>query len=262
MSNRTDPNRWAARERLSYLETLIFWRGWIRRADIMSKFRISEPHASADIAAYLKLNPRSLRYNKSTKRYEALPDMKPKLIEPRFGDAIASLNSGDLLPVERVGRIDLPTRVESVESVRPIVRALLSGEAIEIRYFSINSGTAEWRWIYPGAFAHDGYRWHIRAWCEQSRAHKDFVFGRIESTRKTKSVGSPPPDPDWDTFTTIRFRAHSALSPTQRMALERDFGMTKGVGTLRVRQAMLFYTLLYLGLKSDRHPFAKRLELL
>lgn len=261
MRKRSEPQRWAARERLAFIEMLAFWRGWFRRADLMERFNISEPHASADIAAYLKLNPRALRYDKSLKRYCGASNMVPKLITPRFADAVAMQGGNGVLPMDGVALVDLPSRVESPAVIRPIVQAVGAGEAIEIEYYSVNSGSADWRWICPRAFAHDGYRWHVRAWCMESKCYKDFVFGRIAATRARKAAGILPRDVEWEEFTTVRFRPHPALTPMQKEAIERDFGMKKGIGVLQVRKAMLFYTLLYLGLESDRHPFARRLEL-
>lgn len=72
------------------------------------------------------------------------------------------------------------------------------------------------------------------------------MLGRIGRARAAKSDNKPSqPDHDWHTFVMVKFRAHRSLSAIQRMALERDFQMRNGVGRLRVRKAMLIYTLAY-----------------
>ena len=45
--------------------------GFIQREHIMKKFRVSVPQASADLRDTMKIWPMLMRYNKSTKRYEA-----------------------------------------------------------------------------------------------------------------------------------------------------------------------------------------------
>ncbi len=49
---------------------------------------------------------------------------------------------------------------------------------------------------------------------------------------------------------TVAFRPHQRLNKAQRLAIEKDFGMRAGIGRIKVRKAMLFYTLAYLGLSE------------
>jgi hypothetical protein len=260
MGNRTDPSKRSARERLLYIEQLGYWRGWVRRQDLVARFGISTPQASADLAAYHAINPGALSYNKSEKRYESASDMRTVLSNGCFSEAMAVLGEAKDQRVETVVRIDLPLRSEPAAVVRQLVAATMACRAIEIHYYSVKSGSATWRWISPHAFAHDGYRWHVRAWCHGDQAYKDFVFGRIAGTRGSRPAGKVPVDTDWLSFVTVKFRARGTLSAVQRHAVERDFAMKKGVGRVRVRRAMLFYTLAYLGLKEPTHPYSRLLE--
>jgi len=45
--------------------------GFINREHLQRKFSISQPQASKDLNAYARANPRAMRYNLTTKRYEA-----------------------------------------------------------------------------------------------------------------------------------------------------------------------------------------------
>jgi len=260
MGNRTDPKKWPARERLLQVELLAFWRGWVRRQDLTTKFGISTPQASADLAAYNRINPVALNYDSSMKRYFGTPGMRPVLSKGNFNEALSVISEVQGEQVEGVIRIDLPLRTEPTAIVRQLVAAKLAHDAVEIRYYSINSGTVDWRWISPSAFAHDGYRWHVRAWCHRDNAYKDFVFGRIERIRAIKPAGKRPADHEWLQHVTVRFRARTSLSKVQRQAVERDFAMENGVGQIRVRRAMLLYTLAYLGLSQSTHPCSPLLE--
>ncbi|MGK4383375.1 hypothetical protein [Citrobacter youngae] len=51
-------------------------------------------------------------------------------------------------------------------------------QALVVDYRSMTNEPAV-RMLYPTAFAHDGHRWHIRAYCFKSAMFKDFVLGRF-----------------------------------------------------------------------------------
>ena len=263
MGNKTNTENWSARERLMHVERLAYWRGWVRRADLCEKFGISTPQASVDISEYLRRNPRALRYDLSRKRYEAMPAMRRAFGKGTLEEAtllFAAMEPGSL--VDRVARIDLPYRHVPPDVLRAIVRAVLATNMVEIYYYSVNSGTEGWRWIVPQAFAHDGYRWHVRAWCQEDTSFKDFVLGRISKVRSPHTHEGPlPKDRDWTTWVTVRFRAHPQLSSIQRAAIERDFAIEDGVASFRVRTAMLLYTLVHLGLEPSKNQPVRRLEL-
>jgi hypothetical protein len=249
-----------------HIERLAYWRGWVRRTDLCLRFKISIPQASADLAAYMRLNPSALHYDHSSKRYIASKEMICKLRAPAFEDALSFIsNSGPSSHAEEhVARIDLPSRHIPVDAARNLIRAISGKLSLEIYYFSIHSTTERWRRITPHALAHDGYRWHTRAWCHEDQVYKDFVLGRIGKTRALSDAGSPAkPDVEWTTWVTIRFRPHHKLDAVQRKAIEHDYAMKDGCAVLRVRKAMLDYTLAYLRLLPDSPAAEQRhLELI
>jgi hypothetical protein len=49
--------------------------------------------------------------------------------------------------------------------------------------------------------------------------------------------------PDWHSAVDVEFVPHPRLSPSQRKATEREFGMLDGKKTVTVRRAMLLYLL-------------------
>lgn len=255
MGNVTNSRKWGGRERLAFIETLAYWRGWIRRGDISARFGLSTPQASADLAEYQRLHPANLTYDKSQKRYVAARGMVPAIVPPKFEDALSILKGADGAVADRVATIDLPQHHVPMQQAREILRAVLSGSPVDVYYFSVNSGTEKWRTIAPHAFAHDGYRWHVRGFCMESKAHRDFVLGRITKVREATAGGLVVPvDKEWSQWITVKFRAFPDLKQAQQAAIEKDFGMKRGVGSLRVRRAMLHYTLVYLGM----HPQPER----
>lgn len=262
MGNKTNASRWSAQERLAHVERVIYWRGWVRRADICDRFGVSLPQASADIAEYMRRNPSALRYDPSGKRYEATKQFKCRLTLPSLAEATVALaDSGDIGAVD-FARVEMPARSVPEAVARDVVRAIANRTVLDVYYYSVNSGTEGWRQIAPLALGHDGFRWHARAWCLDERAFKDFVLGRMGRVRASAAVASPPFDEEWNTWTTIRFRPNSKLNGAQRTAMELDFGMVRGLGILKVRKAMKLYAEVYLGLMpTDTMRLMPRLEL-
>ena len=262
MGNKTNGSRWSAQERLAHVERVAYWRGWVRRADVCDRFSVSLPQASADIAEYMRENPRALRYDGSGKRYEATEHFKCKLTQPSLTEASAALADSNGLGAVDFARVEMPARFVKESVARDVVRAIANRAVLEIYYFSVNSGTEGWRRIAPLALGHDGFRWHARAWCLDDRAFKDFVLGRMGSVRSFTATVSPPVDKDWNTWTTIRIRPHRRLNDAQRVAMEMDFGMVRGWASLKVRKAMKLYAEVYLGLApTGADGTAPRLEL-
>lgn len=252
MGNTTNPDKWDAKQRLEFIEQAAFWRGWLQRADLVGEFGISLPQASADLQAYLEQNPDSLEYDLNAKRYVASSDMRLKFTSGNLDHAIGRFlgaRSKDRLPTDRVALIDLPYRATPLPIAKDVFRAVAGKLGIEVNYLSVNSNTEGWRWISPHAFAHDGYRWHVRAYCHRDHSYKDFVLGRMSKTKPPLEYTQPSKeDADWNTWETIRLKAHSKLSEIQRRAVELDFDMKQGGVALRVRRSMMNYTLAYLRL--------------
>jgi hypothetical protein len=263
MGNTTNPEKWDAHQRLCFIERAAFWRGWIGRGDLEREFGISLPQASADLQAYLAQFPDALRYDLKLKRYIAAEAMECRLAQPDFTQAVSkflgtdskSETSGDL-----AATIDLPLRTAEPSVARRVFRAVHDRMAIQIHYFSLNSATAAWRWISPHAFGHDGYRWHARAFCHEDHGYKDFVVGRITDSKEPELRPQPAAaDTDWNTWEKVTLRPNSDLDGVQRKGIEFDYGMRQGKVTLKVRRAMLEYTLSHLRL--GKKPLPRLLEL-
>ena len=61
---------WFEKQRIAYIGDKVDSEGVLNRADIMEKFDVSVVQASKDIATFMRLNPRTIIYNRSLKRYE------------------------------------------------------------------------------------------------------------------------------------------------------------------------------------------------
>lgn len=260
MGNISNRDQWAVRERLAFIERVAWWRGSVNRGDLRGIFGISAAQASADLQLYLELNPGSLSYNLKAKRYESGPGMTCVFHEPRIEEAIRQF-LGEAAPAPFVagggsgeGRVDLsvaPIRKASPVVERRTFLALLHRQRIQIRYWSVRSSRDTVREIAPHALGHDGYRWHVRAWCFEDSDYKDFVLSRIEKAEWPGSPFDPQvADETWERFVDVVLVPNRTLDEVQRRTIERDYGMEGGRLRLRVREAMLEYCFAHLRVRG------------
>jgi hypothetical protein len=64
---------WFALQRQQWIKETIEIFGFINREHLELKFGISTPKASKDLQEYQKLYPKTIIYNKTSKRYEKGP---------------------------------------------------------------------------------------------------------------------------------------------------------------------------------------------
>ena len=257
MSNETNEHNWAARERLRRVELLLWWRGWVGRADLTKGFGISSAQASGDIQRYVDMNPGALVYQTRRKRYEGTEGMRCVVHEPRLEEAVW-LFYGEQVPggwmLGSAGGVEEARR--RVDVFRPLVRratgeverrvflAMEQGRKLRVRYISLNSSRAEEREMAPHAMGHDGYRWHVRAWCFRHEEYRDFALSRIERAEWPGEGFEPPrQDEAWEQMETLVLVPHAGLDAEQRRSIELDYGMKDGRLVVEVRTAMREYFL-------------------
>ncbi len=77
----------------------------------------------------------------------------------------------------------VPERAVDPYVLRALMRAIRERRALEALYQSMSRPTALRRTIEPHALAHDGFRWHARAFDRESGEFRDFVLGRLSKPR-------------------------------------------------------------------------------
>ncbi len=242
---------WSERQRLLFVERLLYWRGTINRRDLCGHFGISLPQATKDLVAYTTLNAGGCHYDVRRKCYVASESMEMVFQEPDFS-ADMEVIRGAMMDREERGEFVLgfnrPQRPGNPAIHRRLSLASCRNECLEATYWSVRSGTGEKRWISPRGFGFDGLRWHVRAFCHRDEQFKDFVIGRIQDVGEARACPfSDEIDEDWLETEILRFRPHPQLSESQKTALEMDYGMEKGEMSLPVRRAMKIYALRRLG---------------
>lgn len=271
MIDKKEIRRWSVSKRLEFIDFKLFWEGQINRSDIQNRFGVSVPQASNDLKEYIESAPENLNYDHKQKRYFASCTFKPAFLNPdsdnylwQMRDDVAAMSGVDStwvpdLPIHDI--VWMPRRNISPHILQQVLAGVRSEKAIEIFYQSMSSDTPSWRSITPHAFAFDGMRWHVRAFCHKSGRYKDFLLSRVQKTRQSSEKPvTGAQDSVWHEFFTVTLKPHPKLSESQAGAVALDYGMKDMRLNVKVRLALLYYFLRRLGLTDSEEDGSNHKE--
>ena len=267
--------KWDVRQRLTLLEATVFWTGELMTNFLTDTFAISRVQATKDIGRYLSLRPDNLRYDRSLKRYLITEQFQPLLITGQPQECMQVLQASQatasaivtlMSNVPAVEILSTPTRHLDINVLRPVLQAVRFKRMIAIDYQSMSTVEPTTRRVLPHTLVFDGWRWHMRAYSYSHTAFRDFVLARVHKANTLTEPPEPCPTDDlWEKQLTLEIAAHPGLNTPQKMAIERDFGMTQGKLAMPVRAALLPYLLLALRIGKDdvqREATAQQIVLL
>ncbi|HIK73323.1 MAG TPA: WYL domain-containing protein [Alcanivorax sp.] len=253
---------WGMNRRQAFIDFRLSWEGRLNRSDIVNFFHISTPQASLDISSYTELAPGNLYYDRSARGYQPADDFKsayPSSSAAMYLNQLLAIETGVLDKDETfvgwsppVGCVPTPERSVPDSIARAVVQAIRERIGLRISYLSMKREDDEDRIVSPIGLGHDGFRWHVRAYCHKREAFRDFVLGRINTCSIAPGVAHPDIcDSAWETQVELIIEANPQLSSAHRLVIERDYQMKNGKARIECRQALLFYTLKRLGLDVD-----------
>lgn len=274
-SEQRSPSKWGQERRLEFIDWRLRWDGQINRVDLTEFFGISIPQASLDISKYVEMAPNNAVYDRSAKVYLPGPEFQPLFGSnnpQRFLNELLA-RATDVLPPELsflgwLPSVDLaPTPGRTVQGavLLPLLQAIRTRKQVVVSYQSMSSLEPTERTLSPHAVAHDGFRWHIRAFCHRREQFLDFVVARILSVALTETASlEDSKDEAWHRMVTLRLGPNASLQPAAKKVIELDYGMENGCVELPCRQALLFYTLRRLGLLEGQEapPEVQQIALL
>lgn len=265
MSTRTTrTGNWGQDRRLEFIDFRLLWEGRLNRADITDFFRISVPQASLDLAKYHEMAPGNAYYDRNQKTYIANAGFKPVFAtfeSNHYLNELMGLDTGILSPSESfigwnppVASLPLPTRKVQPEILVDLIMAIRKQHALVVDYRAMRDEPSI-RTVLPTAFAHDGHRWHIRAYCFHSEMYKDFVLGRFfDIIESMPPSGAVPVDTDWNIFIDVVIGPNPEFSLSKKMIIEHDYQMENGEAKIRIRKCQYFYLKRRLNLNDDGKP--------
>lgn len=239
--------------RLKAIELIAYWEGRLVTSQLIKHFGISRQQASKDIKRYITHhNPDSLDYSIEIKGYQPAKNFKPKLTNGHINeymDLMSGLVSESvpitLIQDPHIAAVHLPSRSVMPEIVRVLIQACRSQTALEIEYASMNNPKKHTRVISPHSLIYTGFRWHIRGYCHERDAYRDFIVSRITKAAFKDQVTYIGLDNDvfWNDEVEIRITPNSLLSDDQKSLIATDFSMTRGLLKLKIKKALAHYTL-------------------
>jgi len=238
----------AQRERLVYIDFLLYFTGSVSRAALTDRFGIGAAAATRDFAQYREIAPGNTELDTVAKRYVIRETFSPLVTHPPER-VLTALSQGygyslegdkPLILHESVSLLSKPT----VDVLAPITRAISLHQVVKIGYTS-GSGESE-REIVPFAASCDGLRWHIRAYDRKRGKFADFVLARIghaqvQLGQKPKTSEHQMHDDQWNRMLDLPVVSHPDKNCEQIVMC--DYDMPDGVLRLRVRAAMAGYVL-------------------
>jgi len=253
--------KWDVRQRLTLLEATVFWTGELVTGFLTSTFSISRVQATKDIALYQSLRPDNLRYDRSLKRYLITDDFQPLLISGSPHECLQVLQASQYTApsvvtlISNLPTVEIlapPTRLVDIGVLRPVLQACRFGLSLEILYQSMSTPEASMRRVQPHTLVFDGWRWHMRAFSIAHNQFRDFVLARVHQATVIGKPATPCPiDALWEMLLTVEIGPHPGLTASQRLAVERDYGMEDGRRLCTIKAALLPYLLLALRLGPD-----------
>ncbi len=266
---------WGRDRRLEFIDYRLRWDGQINRINLTDFFGISIPQASLDLTMYTKLAPNNLEYDPRARVYRAtdsfhsiyetssleryLDDLLRVAVQP---EALHESFLGWHSPVSSIPRLG---RRLDADVVGEILKAIRECGSVEVTYQSMSNPDGIERKLTPHALVHDGYRWHVRAYCHKRKDFRDFLLSRvIQAQKDDHDIECNYKDAAWNKMVEVVIIAHPELRPAQRRLIESDYAMVNGEVRLECRQALLHYLLFQLNLtdaQAIQRPEAVQLAL-
>jgi len=253
---------WGRERRLEFIDFRLRWEGKLNRSDLMSFFGISVPQASLDIARYLELAPKNLKYDRSARVYVATPEFSQLFAassSSRFLNELLAIESG-LVELDSsflgwrpsTAIVPTPGRTLSPDILAGLLRAIRDKGSVEVLYQSMSTPEPGRRVLRPHAFSHDGSRWHVRAYCCKRKEFLDFVVARMLEIQPSQDSGpNAEDDKSWQEMVEVVIAPHPKLSESAKRAIALDYGMVDGESRIPCKRALLFYFLSHLGLDAE-----------
>ena len=268
--------KWDVKQRLTLLESTVYWNGGLRTNSLVETFGISRVQASKDFTLYQELCPENLRYDKHKKCYLITEQFKPAFMEGSVSEYLQFLHAargnvqGPVVPL--VDKIASGVVVEpvahqlSTEILQGLVQSIQKGDELEMVYRTMSRLKTVSHVLCPHNFVFDGLHWYVRGYSYTHEAFKNFLLVRIQDIKMTgKADFSEADDTAWNTDVSVKIGPHPGLNAMQRSVVESDYGMENSLLSYPTRAALVvcFLNTMRIGLNdSDAEAVSHPLVLL
>jgi hypothetical protein len=250
-------------ERLKYVELCLLLLGEFKKAYFYLLFDTQEAQHTKDMKAYKTVCQENISYHKSLKRFLPTPEFKPKFL-PEDSQALLAyqkyvtdrINSkvevtGDESPFHQPRYLSQPflqspdmdlwckinIAITKKQVLKTVNISLRKKSAVDNKSYSIQ----------PLALVHNGFRWHVRSYVQETNEFRDFVLSRMSelntSEEQYNDIGSLANDDSWNNIVTLLFKPHPKLNEDQAKTVELDYGMEGGIKEIPCRECEIQHIL-------------------
>lgn len=225
-------------QRLTHLELLLKWEGYLNSTRLRELFGLSAVRASEWIRELRGLQPAWMEWDSKTRSYYATSEVYR---QGKDSDA-RKLESAESL-ARYLALVGLPHATQPLSSDRvvwaafpdlsvpsPRVFAILTEasrnhRAVEITYRSMREPMPHQRIISPHSLIRAGRRWHARAFCATNKQFRDYALGRIVDVKFLEQPAErlETDDEAWMTRVPVRIIAHPDLTPAQEALIRFEY---------------------------------------
>lgn len=237
----TDKSREA---RLRVIETILLWEGEISNERVREILGIQVVQASRVLSEYISHNPEQVSRDTTRSPYKSAPSIRPKYSLGTVDEYIALsrlFDGAEALIVDV--RYDLTTPTPDILS--KVSLAIRNRVGLTIHYLSMTNPAGSQRLIYPHSIVRAGRRWHIRAWCTDKLAFRDFVIGRIQKAKiyEKAALHCVGQDEEWNKKVPLILGAHPKLNNDQINVIRNEFFNGAVSRRLMVRSCLMQYVI-------------------
>lgn len=269
--------KWDLLLRYRFIEIVSYWEGRLTSNHLMDAFKIGRQQASKDINWYKRQYPDNLDYDLQLKGHVPKSSFRPVFTQGTPDEYLQILKANMDLSQHYADAFMHPTNTEVMtppargvtpEVLRPVIQACRENRRLDINYISLSTpNQPDGRLICPHTLVNNGFRWHVRAYCEKNQEFRDFVLSRIQGIPdvEDKAFVDQSEDKAWNTNVTLIIVPHHDLTKDQQAVIAKDYGMVSGQLLIETRGALVEYMLQILRIdrqSSKRTAVEQQVEIL
>ena len=258
-----DGIKWVTLQRLQYIELMAFYVGIITRSDIARAFAISDAAATKDLKFYSEIAPNNLIYKHSVFGFipsdsfqEIVTDLSPAsaliIFEANFIITRKPNINAPIFGIPAFG-ITLPSRLPKKVVLAQITRSICSKKKLKVSYHSLTEKEQpSKRIIEPHSLVNTGFRWHVRAYCEETFTFRDFVLSRFVNAKclNDDAESNELYDDDWIEIISLELAPHPKLNKEKQKSLLIDYSSNNNLINIKVRRSLIGYLLQQLSVDT------------
>lgn len=256
--------KWDQLLRFRLIEIIALWEGRLTTNHLCQAFQIGRQQASRDINRYQSLfDNEPLVLDRSIKGYKPSTYFSPRFTKGTASEYLTMLHQQNEM-VEAFDFFEMgyaesevlkvPERLISPIVLRVLIQAAREQRRVDIDYVSLSSPQVSGRILVPHTIVNDGFRWHVRAYCEKRSQYRDFVLSRFRNAPEIldKSDHGREGDTDWNEIVDIKVVSNPYLDDAQQAVVAQDYAMINGCISIKSRKALVSYAVKRLNICLDK----------